>query len=191
VAIASSNNGRKVFLQKGRFLKKGVWVGRWLWYREKWKTLKGMRDISGCCWICRSMSRYSQLEELKQDPVFQLFCNNKSVLLLFHHYAPVSFVIEAWSPCALTLLCFQIHLIYELFILITCAHFCWNISILYLIMPAWYQKIDGGEDVKKKGHGKENDSDFLSSIEVGSTLIHILPPAQINWRSSRVHLHWT
>jgi hypothetical protein len=101
-----------VFLQKGRFLKKGVWVGRWLWYREKWKTLKGMRDISGCCWICRSMSRYSQLEELKQDPVFQLFCNNKSVLLLFHHYAPVSFVIEAWSPCALTLLCFQIHLPY-------------------------------------------------------------------------------
>jgi hypothetical protein len=28
VAIANSNSGRKVFLQKGRFLKKGVWVGR-------------------------------------------------------------------------------------------------------------------------------------------------------------------
>jgi hypothetical protein len=28
VAIANNNSVRKVFLQKGRFLKKGVWVGR-------------------------------------------------------------------------------------------------------------------------------------------------------------------
>uniref|UniRef100_A0A453MDN4 UTP25 NTP hydrolase-like domain-containing protein n=1 Tax=Aegilops tauschii subsp. strangulata TaxID=200361 RepID=A0A453MDN4_AEGTS len=35
-------------------------------------------------------------------------------------------------------------------------------------------KIDGGEVTKKKGRPKENDSDFLSSIEVSCTRNHIL-----------------